>query len=505
MKKIELMDTTLRDGEQTSGVSFAAEEKLATARLLLADLNVDRIEVASARVSDGERKGVERIMEWAHQNGAAHRVEVLGFVDKGASIDWIKAAGGKVLNLLSKGSEKHCRLQLKKEPAEHWADIKNEVEQAQKAGLSVNLYLEDWSNGMLHSPDYVLGMLDALQGIGIERFMLPDTLGVLNPRQTYELCRSVRTRYPSLRLDFHAHNDYDMAVANTLAAVEAGFDGVHTTVNGLGERAGNAPLASVVAALADLSDATTGVDEQKIATIGSVVEGYSGLRIPPNRPVVGEHVFTQCAGIHADGDNKNNLYFNQLHPERFGRRRSYALGKSSGKANIEQNLKLLGIELSSDELARLTRRVVEMGDRKELVTSEDLPYIISELFDSEDLPDRVRLLNYSLSTAAGLRPVASLKIEIEGEVYEASASGDGQYDAFMRALRKIYEGQMNQELPRLLDYSVSIPPGGRTDALVQATILWELEGGEKTLKTRSLDPDQSAAAIQATLKMLNRI
>lgn len=505
MKKIHIMDTTLRDGEQTSGVSFTGEEKLSVARLLLSELNVDRIEVASARVSDGERDGVERIIRWATAAGLAHRVEVLGFVDKGNSIAWIKNAGGKVLNLLSKGSEKHCRLQLAKEPETHWADVRAEIDRAVEAGLSVNLYLEDWSNGMLHSPEYVYGMLDALQDAPIEHFMLPDTLGILSPTQTYKLCSAIRQRYPNLKLDFHAHNDYDLSVANTLAAVEAGFDGVHATINGLGERAGNAPLASVVAALADLSEATTSVREEKITTVGSVVESYSGLRIPSNRPVVGEHVFTQCAGIHADGDNKNNLYFNNLHPERFGRRRSYALGKSSGKANIEQNLKLLGIELTKEELARLTARVVEMGDRKELVTSEDLPYIMAELFDTPDVAEQVKLLNYSLSTAAGLRPVATLKIEIDEQVYEASASGDGQYDAFVRALRKIYEGQMGKTLPRLLDYSVAIPPGGHTDALVQTTIVWELNGGERSLKTRGLDTDQTAAAIQATLKMLNRI
>lgn len=504
-KKIQIMDTTLRDGEQTSGVSFTAEEKLSVARLLLAELGVDRIEVASARVSDGERHGVEQIVRWATAAGYADRVEVLGFVDKGNSIAWIKNAGGRVLNLLTKGSEKHCRLQLGKEPETHWAEVRAEIDRAVEAGLSVNLYLEDWSNGMLHSPDYVYGMLDALQDAPINHFMLPDTLGILHPRQVFALCSDIRNRYPSLRLDFHAHNDYDLAVANTLAAVEAGFDGVHATINGLGERAGNAPLASVVAALADLSDATTGVREEKITTVGSVVESYSGLRIPSNRPVVGENVFTQCAGIHADGDNKNNLYFNNLHPERFGRRRSYALGKSSGKANIEQNLRLLGIELTKEELARLTARVVEMGDRKELVTSEDLPYIIAELFDAPDVAEQVKLLNYSLSTAAGLRPVATLKIEIDEQVYEASASGDGQYDAFVRALRKIYEGQMGKTLPRLLDYSVAIPPGGHTDALVQTTIVWELNGGERSLKTRALDTDQTAAAIQATLKMLNRI
>lgn len=505
---IDLMDTTLRDGEQTSGVSFSPEEKLSMARLLLGELGVSRIEVASARVSAGEKAGVERIMRWASANGMAQRVEVLGFVDNGISVEWIKNAGGCVLNLLTKGSQKHCVYQLRKEPMQHWADIKREIEIANMAGLRVNIYLEDWSNGMLHSPQYVYDMLAELRHSAIDRIMLPDTLGVLDPNQVYQFCSDMLTRFPDYRYDFHAHNDYDLAVANSLAAVRAGIHGLHTTVNGLGERAGNAPLSSVVAVINDMTDHETTINESKISYISTVVESYSGIRIAQNRPVIGENVFTQCAGIHADGDNKHNLYYNNLHPERFGRTRSYALGKSSGKANIEQNLRMLGIELSSDEMARLTTHIVAMGDQKEIVTSEDLPYIVSELFDVAEVQERVVLLNYSLCLAQGLHPTASLKVEIEGKVYESAATGDGQYDAFVRALRRIYEDQMGLKLPRLVDYSVSIPPGGRTDALVQTSIVWEVEqqdGTVKTLKTRALNADQSEAAIRATLKMLNRI
>ncbi|MEG0724733.1 MAG: alpha-isopropylmalate synthase regulatory domain-containing protein [Mucinivorans sp.] len=505
---IEIMDTTLRDGEQTSGVSFSPEEKLSVARLLLDEVGVNRLEIASARVSQGERACVERIMDWAKRNNHSSQIEVLGFIDGGQSIDWITSAGAEVVNLLTKGSEKHCLLQLRKEPKEHWREICQEIARAKKAGLGVNIYLEDWSNGMIHSPEYVYAMLEALGDQPIDRFMLPDTLGVLAPDDVYRFCKDIITRFPNKRYDFHAHNDYDLAVANTLAAVKAGVNGIHATVNGLGERAGNAPLASVAAVLKDLTDEQTTINEQKIAYICSVVASYSGLRISPNRPVVGENVFTQCAGIHADGDSKNNLYFNNLHPERFGRTRSYALGKSSGKANIEQNLKALGIELSKEDMARLTAHVVEMGDKKELVTIEDLPYIISELFDVAQRQERVRLLNYTLGFAKGLRPIASLKVEIDGEVYESAASGAGQYDAFMRALRRIYEEQMGRKLPRLVDYSVNIPPGGLTDALVQTSIVWEIidtEGGIKTMRTRALNADQNEAAIRATLKMLNRL
>lgn len=496
------MDTTLRDGEQTSGVSLSWKEKLSIAKLLLDELHVDRIEVASARVSEGEFEAVKRITSWAADKGALDRIEILGFIDGGVSLNWIKDAGGRVINLLSKGSRKHCEGQLRKTLEQHVADIKADIAKATGMGISVNLYLEDWSNGMRNSPDYVFAMVDALRGENIKRFMLPDTLGILNPYNTEDFCRQMVERYPELHFDFHPHNDYDLSVANVMAAMKAGIKGVHTTVNGLGERAGNAPLSSVIAVLHDQLGVKTHITEEKINRVSRMVETYSGIHIPPNKPVVGENVFTQCAGIHADGDNKNNLYYNELLPERFGRVREYALGKTSGKANIRKNLEAIGIELDEDSMRKVTERIIELGDKKEQVTAEDLPYIISDVLRQGEHESHIKILNYSLSLSQGLHAVAVLKIEINNEIYEESSSGDGQYDAFMGALRKIYT-HLDRELPMLTNYTVTIPPGGRTDALVQTIITWEHDG--ETFKTRGLDPDQTEAAIKATIKMLNKI
>ena len=216
------MDTTLRDGEQTSGVSFVPHEKLMIARLLLEDLKVDRIEVASARVSEGEAKAVKMICDWAARRGMLSRVEVLGFVDGKISVDWIYNAGCRVINLLTKGSEKHCKFQLKKTLEQHLADIRQVVSYAHEKGMDVNVYLEDWSNGIKDSPDYVFGLMDGLKDCGIKRFMLPDTLGILNPLQVIEYMRKMKKRYPDVHFDFHAHNDYDLAVSNVLAAVLSG-------------------------------------------------------------------------------------------------------------------------------------------------------------------------------------------------------------------------------------------------------------------------------------------
>jgi (R)-citramalate synthase len=502
MTTIEVMDTTLRDGEQTTGVSFSEAEKLAIARLLLEEIKVNRIEVASARVSEGEFRSVKRITEWATKHNSLEKVEILGFVDKTVSLDWICDAGGKVINLLTKGSLKHLQGQLRKTPDEHIADIQFVIDEAVKRGMIVNVYLEDWSNGMLSSRDYVLYMIDYLSKTQVKRIMLPDTLGILNPDQTYEFCKLIADRYPNVHFDFHAHNDYDFSVANVYMALKAGMQGIHTTVNGLGERAGNAPLASVLGMMNDHLKTPNTLIEASLTRLSRMVESFSGIRIPANKPLTGEYVFTQCSGVHADGDNKDNLYFNQLMPERFGRIRRYALGKTSGKANILKNLEELGIELTSEDMKKVTERVIELGDKKETVTPEDLPYIISDVLKNGDTKENIRLLNYSLTLVRKMRPVASLRLQIYDDTYYETAVGDGQYDAFMKALWKIYD-RLNREHPVLIDYWVSIPPGGKTDALVETAITWEFKGQE--YKTRSLDADQTEAAIKATMKMLNII
>ena len=500
---VEIMDATLRDGEQTNGVSFLPHEKLVMARKLLSDVNVDRIEIASARVSEGEREAVTKICAYAQKNELLDRVEVLGFVDGGKSIDWIAECGGRVVNLLAKGSLKHCTHQLHKTPEEHISDILHEVEYAASKGISVNLYLEDWSNGMKDSPEYVYQLMDELIAMDIKRFMLPDTLGVMNPLQVIDYFRKMMKRYPDVHFDFHAHNDYDLAVSNSLAAVYSGARGLHVTVNGLGERCGNAPMASVQAILKDQFHAKTNIVESQLNDLSRMVESFSGITVAPNQPIVGENVFTQVAGVHADGDTKDKLYYNELMPERFGRKREYALGKNSGKANIAKNLEELGLELTPEQTRRVTERITELGDKKEIVTQEDLPFIVSDVLKHDSSDDKVKLISYVVSTAYGLRPGANVKVEINGQQYEAAGTGDGQYDAFVKALRYIYKKYLDRTFPILANYQVTIPPGGRTDALVQTVITWNDNG--KMIRTRGLDADQTEAAIKATFKMLNII
>ena len=502
-RRIEIMDTTLRDGEQTSGVSFSASEKLTLAKLLLEELKVDRIEVASARVSDGEFDSVRQIAQWAEENDYIDSVEVLTFVDGGVSLKWMEKAGAKVQNLLTKGSLNHLTHQLKKSPKDHFNDIEKVVSKASDMGISSNIYLEDWSNGMRNSEEYVFEFLDYLVKLPLKRIMLPDTLGVLTHEEAYSFVSKIVERYPEMHFDFHGHNDYDLSVANVMEALKAGCHGLHLTVNGMGERAGNAPLASVVAVINDfMPHLEINVDETSLFKVSKLVSAFTGFGIPANKPIVGDNVFTQTAGIHADGDNKKNLYFNDLLPERFGRKRKYALGKTSGKANIQKNLHELGLTLNEDELKKVTQRIIELGDKKEVVTKDDLPFIISDVLDSSTFQQKVFVKSFVLTHSKGLKPSTTVSVEIDGEAIEEHAQGDGQFDAFMNALRKVYQSK-NRELPNLIDYAVRIPPGSNSDALCETIITWQNNG--KDFTTRGLDSDQTVSAIKATEKMLNII
>ena len=501
VRKVEIMDTTLRDGEQTSGMSFSSSEKLTIAKLLLEELNVDRIEIASARVSDGEFTAVKNITNWAKENDYLNKVEVLTFLDNGVSINWLSESGAKVQNLLTKGSFNHLKYQIRKTPKEHFNDVYNSVYEARKLNIDTNVYLEDWSNGMRNSPDYVFDYLDFLSTLPIKRVLLPDTLGVLSPKETYNYLSVIINKYPNIHFDFHAHNDYDLSVSNVMESLKAGCHGLHLTINGMGERAGNAPMASVAAVVRDfLPDVKINLEEKKLYKVSTLISAFTGFKIPANKPIVGENVFTQTAGVHADGDNKKNLYFNNLNPSRFGRKRKYALGKTSGKANIKKNLDELGIKLNQEELGIITSKVIELGDKKEKVTIEDLPYIISDVLDYPAKKKNIIIESYVLTHAKTLRPSASLSLLINNKLFQESCSGDGQFDAFMNALKKIYSNQ-KRLLPKLIDYAVRIPPGSHSDAFCETTITWDT--GIKKYKTRGLDTDQTVAAIKATEKMLN--
>ncbi|MBW6462039.1 MAG: 2-isopropylmalate synthase [DPANN group archaeon] len=497
------MDTTLRDGEQTPGVSFNAKEKLAIAKMLLDDLKVDRIEVASARVSDTEKESIKCLCSWAKKNNHLKQIEVLGFVDKGLSVDWINDTGARTINILAKGSMNHLTLQLKKTPDEHIKDIIKTIDYATEKGMTSNIYLEDWSNGMRNDKDYIYLLLDNLtKQKNLKRIMLPDTLGILLPSVVKEFIEDLTQRYPYTHFDFHAHNDYGVATANSIAAAKAGAKGIHVTVNSLGERAGNTSICDFVIVLRDLIDnLDTGIDETYLKPVSDIISNFSGKKVPSNKPIVGDDVFTQTAGIHADGDKKGNLYTNKIDPKRFGREREYALGKLSGMSSLDMNLKQLGITLSDSDKKLVFKKVIELGDKKRRITTSDLPFIIAAVLETEN-SQKIKITELDISISFNKKQEASFTITYNDKTLKTSAVGNGGYDAFMNALKKVAK-ELNLKLPILVDYEVTIPPGGKPDSLVETIIFWEQDN--KTFKTIGVNSDQILAAIEATEKMLNLI
>ena len=379
------MDCTLRDGEQTSGVSFMPHEKLVIARMLLQKVKVDRIEVASARVSEGEREAVSKICRYAEGAGLLDRVEVLGFVDGKLSVDWISSCGGRVINLLAKGSLKHCREQLHKTPQEHLADILRVIDYAQSKGMTVNLYLEDWSSGMKDSPDYVTGMMDELVKAPVSRFLLPDTLGIMNPLQCVEYMRKMVKHYPQVHFDFHAHNDYDLAVSNSLAAVLSGCRGLHVTVNGLGERCGNASLIEIIVALESLYGIPTGVQLSKLLELSRYVAEISGIPVPSNAPFVGKYAFSDSLAAHIALSLQDPFAVEGIRPETFGGRRIAFLSKNI----TEEVLQLLAgkqhLSLSKEELPRLYAKICQLSapGTGTVLTEDDLPRLAAAIKENK--------------------------------------------------------------------------------------------------------------------------
>jgi D-citramalate synthase len=502
-KRILIMDTTLRDGEQTPDIAYTASEKLHVARMLLADIEVDRIEIASARVSQGELEAARRVTDWAREAEVLDRVEMLGFCDGKRSVDWILQAGGCAMNLLAKGSEHHCRTHLQMTPDEHITRIAETVAYARKNDVRVGVYLEDWSNGVRDSFEYVTSIMNAIQELEVERVYLADTLGVLAPDEVRHFISVMAVTWADACFEFHGHNDYGLATANAMAAIQAGASGVHVSVNGLGERAGNTSLAEIVAAISDHTNCTTGVNESRLAMISSLVETFSGKNVSANAPILGSDVFTQTAGVHADGDAKGDLYATQLAPQRFGRERRYALGKLSGKASLDHNLERLGISLSAQNRQKVLDRIIELGDKKHTVVPEDLLMIIADVLKTP-AEYVVRIESYTISVASEREPQASVSVSFRGKTAKASANGDGGYDAFMRALKEAVS-QHGITVPQLTDYRVRIPPGGRTEALVETLISWGGDAEGHSFSTVGVDSDQTAAAVIATEKMLNII
>lgn len=493
---MKIFDTTLRDGEQTDHVAFSPSEKLIIAKNLLTKLCVDEIEIGSCRVSDKEKDAIMKIANWAKDTDFLDKISVLSFADGNKSIDWLLETECRNINILSKGSRKHCELQLKKTLSEHIADIENTINYAKKNSISTKVYLEDWSNGITDDENYVYKLCDFLVKSEVKAIILCDTLGILNPWKTEEYCKKMLDNFPNTKFEFHCHNDYGLATINSIFAVKSGISCIHGTINGLGERAGNTNLIEFCVAIKDHCGIYSNISESNLSQISSLVERFSGKRVANNFPIVGRDVFTQTAGIHADGDKKGDLYISKINPKRFNRDTNYSLGKMSGKSSLDINLEKLGINITDWQKKMVLEKIVSMGDKKESITLHDLPFLIADVI-GEEKKKNFEILECIITSSTNLLPMANIKIRYFDKEYCDSSTGNGGYDAFMNAIKKI-STTINLFIPELLDFEVHIPQGGKTNALVETIIYWQ-----DNIRTVGVSSDQIMASIKATERVIN--
>lgn len=488
---VSLLDTTLRDGEQTPYVSFRPEEKLKIAKDLLA-LGVDRVEVCSAGASSEDEKAFEQILDHARSLDREVNVEALTFLDRG-NVEWLKDRDGRISNILVKGSLNHVQEQIGKTGEGYIKDVLETIDLSLEEGLRVNVYLEDWGSGVKENSSYTQELLQRLNGVDVDRVMVCDTLGILSPALVKKFVSRTGEIFGG-NLDFHAHNDYGLATANSGQAFSSGCGGLHATANGLGERTGNAPLSEVVMYLEDHLDVDTGVDLKSLGDLSKRVELYSGISVHSQKPLVGRYAFVHTGGIHHDGEVKGGLYTDRLSPERFGREGKIAAGKLSGRSTVEYVEDKFGENLDSKEVQKILEEVKWLGERKVKLEPEDLKYIIERVRSEE----RIRL-RYIEIEKDGSSSRARAKIEYNGDVYEGQSSGDGGFDAFMNVLEGWSE-KMGFKLPKLRDYEVEIPPAGGTDALVKCKIEWEDADHHYSFGTSK---DQDRAAVKAAMGTVN--
>jgi D-citramalate synthase len=486
--KINVLDTTLRDGEQTPGVAFTPDGKLEIARAL-DGLGVDIIEAGAAIASEGERRALKLISK------EGLKAEVCSFARvKKEDIDKAVECGVDGVTLVVPTSDIHLKYKLRKKREEVKQMTKRATRYAVKRGLKVELLAEDAtrSNSRFLKEIFETGISE-----GAQRICVCDTVGVLTPEKSREMFAGL-TEVFKVPVAVHCHNDFGMATANTVAAVQAGAREVHVTINGLGERAGNAALEEVVLTLSRLYGFKTGVKLKKLYPVSRLVERHSRLPVPPTKAVVGENAFSHETGIHTHGVLAYPPTYEPLSPELVGHHRRIVLGKHIGSHAVRSELKRLNIKASQKQVTEILEQIKKLGDRGKVITDAEWRAVVDGVMH-RSLQEIVKLEELTVVSGNRVTPTASIRLKFADKEVGKSGVGTGPVDAAINAVRKVVEDMVNV---KLMEYHVDAISGG-TDALVDVVV--KVTDGTRILTARGSNSDIIMASVQAVLSGVNRL
>jgi D-citramalate synthase len=485
--RVRFLDTTLRDGEQTPGVSLALDEKLEIARGLDA-LGVQVIEAGSAMTSEGERQSIKAI------SASGLSAEICSYVRAlTADVDTALSCDVDSVHLVVPVSDLHIECKLKSDRKTVIEKAVNVTEYAKDHGLIVELSGEDASRA---DQDYLVSLYKAGIEAGADRLAFCDTVGVLVPEMTEQIFHNLSGL--SKPISIHCHNDFGMATANTIAALRTGASQAHVTVNGIGERAGNASLEEVVMILESLYKIDTGIKCQDIYQLSRLVSRLTGLPLTPNKAIVGENAFTHEAGIHVHGLLADTKTYEPMQPETVGRKRRIVLGKHAGRASVELALREFGIGVTEDQLAQILSRVKELGDKGKRVSDADLQSIADTVLSVQREP-KVKLKELTVVAGNTVTPTASVKLQLSGLEKLEAGTGVGPVDAAINAIRRAISGVADV---RLEEYHVDAITGG-TSALVEVWVTMAM--ADRKITARGAGADIIMASVEAVLDGINRL
>ncbi len=487
--KINIFDTTLRDGEQSPGVALTVDEKIRIAQKL-DELGVDTIEVGFPAVSEGEMESAKSIGDL----GLNAKISSLARVIE-KDIDAVIDCDLDYVHLFIGTSPLHRDYKLKKSKGEIINQAVKAVEYAKDHGLTVEFSAEDATRTEMN---YLIEFYKSIENAGANIINVPDTVGILTPATTRPLIRTLRKKL-NIPISVHFHNDFGLAVANSIIGVEEGASQVHCTINGIGERAGNTCLEELVVGLKIAYGANIGVDTTKLFNTSNFIGSITNIKLPPQKPIVGENVFTHESGIHVDGILKNVATYEPIPPEIVGHHRRIALGKHTGRASIKSKLESFNLDVTNKQFENIYNQVKLIGDKGICITDEDLKSIvITELTTTGK--EYIKLLGLNVMTGGSVSATATVRISIEGEVIETSQIGVGPIDASIGAIKSLVKETVDISLD---EYRLEAITGG-TDALAETFVV--VSDGEGHRATgRATREDVIISSVVAVINSINKL